>query len=437
LARLGGKGGEVKVWNVEKKQKAFSLPYARDIARSVAWSPDSRRLAAVVQDVGTSAQFSALVISECGAPDAFYEVESLLVDLTCVAWNPTGDRIAIAAGHEIRIANTGTWQWTRTLKGHAGQVWEVAWSPDGSRLASGARDGLVKVWDLDRDEEPLTFRGHAATVWSVAWSPCGQYVVSASQDGSIRFWDASQEARSGVLRGRLGVAWSPNGRWLAAWGEKEDTLELLDAATGELLREFEAPEHGGFVFDPKGTRVAGGGSSLKIWDCTSGRKVLEEITVEATWSLAWSPDDRMLAAVELGPVLRIWDLATREARALVLDLDDFGSLAWSPTSKLVAIAFVSQQVVVYDVESPEEVQRFRTDPRRSAWGWCGHFSIAWDPAGERLVAGSVEGAVVVWDVPSGAEVLRTRGHVANVFAVAWSPDGRRIASASDDHTVKI
>jgi tetratricopeptide (TPR) repeat protein len=109
-----------------------------------------------------------------------------------MAFSPDGTHLASSGGGDtVRVWDLTTGREALALKGHAGQVNSVAFSPDGSRLASGGDDGTVRVWDAAAGREVLTLKGHTYGVLSVAFSPDGRRLASASHDGTVRVWDAA------------------------------------------------------------------------------------------------------------------------------------------------------------------------------------------------------------------------------------------------------
>ena len=67
----------------------------------------------------------------------------------------------------------------------------VAWSPDGTRIASGSVDQTVQVWDAADGRNVYTYYGHSNTVSSVAWSPDGKRIASGSIDLTVQVWKAN------------------------------------------------------------------------------------------------------------------------------------------------------------------------------------------------------------------------------------------------------
>jgi hypothetical protein len=95
------------------------------------------------------------------------------------------------------------------FSGHEGSVWSVAFSLDGTRLASGGSDGAIRLWSVDEPAaEPVVFSGHKSTVWSVVFSPDGTWLASGGRDGTVRLWRVSLEelARIGCQQVRRNLS---------------------------------------------------------------------------------------------------------------------------------------------------------------------------------------------------------------------------------------
>ncbi|TAK34773.1 MAG: hypothetical protein EPO28_15585, partial [Saprospiraceae bacterium] len=102
---------------------------------------------------------------------------------------PDGTKLASGSWDSmVKVWDVATQQELFTLEGHEGTVTSVAFSPDGTKLASGSWDKTVKVWDVAAQQELFTLEGHEGTVTSVAFSPDGSKLVSGSDDKTVKVW---------------------------------------------------------------------------------------------------------------------------------------------------------------------------------------------------------------------------------------------------------
>ena len=165
------------------------------------------------------------------------QLAGTMTDGTLLGWaGPKTVRDDAAPGDDgkVRIWDTASGTTTATLTGHDGGVRSVAWSPDGTRLASGSADATVRIWDTaSGTTTTATLSGHDGGVLAVASSLDGTRLASCSDDATVRIWDAASGTTTATLTGHdggvLAVAWSPDGTRLAS-GSDDGTVQVADAA---------------------------------------------------------------------------------------------------------------------------------------------------------------------------------------------------------------
>jgi WD40 repeat protein len=355
-----------------------------------------------------------------------------------VAWSPDGTRLATAGWDMTARVWDAAGREVLALRGHTSGIQAVAWSPDGRRLATASVDGTARVWEASDGHELVPLRGHVAPVLSVDWSPDGLRLVTGGLDGAVKVWDAagreigSVPAHDGVVHS---VAWSPDGKWLATGG-RDKAARVWEAATRRPIRALEG--HTGEVWSvawsPDGTRLASASddATVKVWDAAAGKELLElKGHTSRVMSVVWSRDGTRLATGSRDGTAKVWDAATgREALAFKGHVYAVNSVAWFPDGKGLATGSEDGTVKTWDAVEGRQFVPLKGHTN-------GVFSLAWSPDGARLAAGSSDGTTKVWDAAVGREILTLKGHTGRVMSVAWSPVGERLATGSWDRMVRV
>jgi WD40 repeat protein len=249
LAVLTDQG--VHLYQEDTFQEVWFAPYQGD-AIDVVFSPDGTLIAAKFV-TGIAKNTVVLWNVENGQLWRTWEGESLMSEGTGIAFSPDGTTLASGSVtfNVVDLWDVHTGSLLRRigyfddemgpLFGSGGRVWwRVAWSSDGNRLAFGSFDGRLVVWDLEKDEPLHLLKGHQSWVWDLAFSPDGTKLVScAGSPGQMILWDMATAEQLFILSDQVGqcrgdFAWSPDGTTLASSIEY-GTVTLWDVRAGEQL----------------------------------------------------------------------------------------------------------------------------------------------------------------------------------------------------------
>ena len=395
----------------EWSRRIAELEEARNHAEAMARQAEARRLAAAAE-LGLASREISLQIPIALA------VESLRKDFVFETDIATRHAIRNAA-HQISLLN------------HGATVTAVAFSPEGSRIASASEDG-ASVFDAHTGGEIWRLK-RGSPVTAVAFSPDGTRVVIGSNDNSAQVFDAITGAELASLQHGgpvVAVVFSPDGSRVAT-GSEDNSARVFDAITGAELARL---QHGGpvvaVVFSPDGSRVATGSNdnSARVFNTTTGTELARFEHNGPITAVAFSLDGSRVATGSLDGRARVFAITSG---AELSRMDQGGAVlavGFSPGGSFLATGGNDHFARVFDATTGAEKCRME----------CGGdvLAVAFSPDGARVATGNRDGSARVFDGATGAELSRI-DHGGAVVAVAFSPDGSRVASGSWDGTARV
>ena len=309
---------------------------------------------------------------------------------TTAAWSPDGNWLAVASGDFLYLLSTG--QLTAGGPGeaprsisppaghHIGSLTQgLGFSPDNLWLSAASRDGNIRVWrshDLAQSpaaEPVLTIEAHRKGANTVAFSPDGTRLASGGNDAVARFWGLPGGDRLGLMIGGTyavpSIAFLPDGKTLAVING--DRIRLREVGSERIIGTF-ASEAGlySIAVSPDGHLLAAGGSDnrIRLWDPGTAFKtgserypvprLLEGHTGQVgtfralIWRVSFSPDGRLLASAGGDGTVRLWDVA---AGALVETYRSHpggaSSVAFHPLGQYLASTGLDGRLVIYRLGS--------------------------------------------------------------------------------------
>jgi WD40 repeat protein len=318
------------------------------------------------------------------------------------------------------------------------------WSPDGKRFVTEGPEetGLVDIRDAETGESLLSFQGHDVDVNGVAFSADGSMLATTGDDGALKVWDSETGDPLADLRGpvspALGPSFSPDGSLVAAAWPFDDEVRVFDVATGDLVHLLGLPGPFTTSFSPDGKRlgiaIAGPDrSEAVVVDVGTGNKVFtlrgQEFGVN---DVDWSPDGRWIATSAIDETVRIWDGGTGKPRYTL-----FGHAAavtnadWSPDSSRLVTGSDDGTAKVWEISEAGGRELLSLSAQDTRAGITG---VAFSPRGDRVMTGDIEiSAVQVWDVSDSgdAEWANLNADPSTFTSVAFTPDGRLATSGSE------
>ncbi|KAL6795511.1 hypothetical protein J3E68DRAFT_404487 [Trichoderma sp. SZMC 28012] len=405
-----------------------------DFVRSVAFSPDGRFLASASDD-----QTVRVWDVETGAAQLMLEHEDWVYSVT---FSPTGQLASGSRDGIIRLWDLSTGYCCLRLPKQENSVRKVRFSPDGKKLIVSFRTKLL-LWDLsnlgDHTPKEIDPYDENGVIYAVAFSPQGTSIASGGHQHNIKIWDTQNFNIEKELRGHEddvnSIVFSQDEKRLVS-GSDDYTVKLWSLETGEVLWTFNCGyEVFGVTFSQDDSLVVVGSDKIRVFESDTGvQKYVLRGHKRSALSVAFSPQGR-LASGSSDTTIRLWGsegIVGNDTTNALEEPINYGStniITMSSDGKYLASAS-GKGIYLWDGITGQPAKKHEILQSTI-------MSISFSPDGKRLVSSSRDEKVRVWDVTTGDICHTFRGHSDWVRSAVFSPDGLYIASASDDSTVRI
>ncbi len=368
--------------------------------------------------------------------------------VTDLAWSPDGSKLATAIyingchvdkpwTSPVMINDGSQYDALNLMSFDANNcsVMSVDWNPDGTQIVGTTLDGNAYVWDVQTGKVLITAQQKQPNKSFAKWSPNGNEILSGTSDNTFELWNP----KTGVFIRRLKINgttadWSPDGRQIVVGNQTNHQVYVYHVQSDKTVLTLSGHTAGitSVSWSPDGKKLGSTSEdgTAKIWDAASG-KLLTTLVGHTgkVFSIDWNPVLEQVVTVGEDRTGRVWEIPT--GKQIDLSHGVVNTAAWSPKGDLIAygdiynISGIAPAPIVYLQPPPETFIS----------------SVAWSPNGKQIAVGyatdTCEPApnlytIDVLDAVSHQVVQKLSGSNCDIMSMDWSPDGTKLAAASLD-----
>ena len=278
------------------------------------------------------------------------------------------------------------------LEGHAGNVNDLSFSPDGKTIVSVSGDASVRLWNSDGSLRKVLW-GHTKPVHRGSFSPDGQ-IIATIGDAELKLWNVVDGTEIKTLPGAYfgSVAFSSNGQMFAAPNPKENAISIFDRNGLEVqsLPGFERQEFN-YQFGQ-----------------SSGHQIR---------SLSFSSDDSFLAVAN-GNLVKLQYLETGETKTLEGHKYWVNSVDINPDNQLIVSASEDGEIKLWNQKG--SLLKTIEENQDSIW------DVTFSPNDQKFLSASHDGTIKIWD-REGSLLETIETQIGSARSISHSPDGQVIA----------
>lgn len=478
--------GEIRLWDLKKGVMRWSSRVHPGPVMDIQFDHSGKRIISAGTMFGRRTPAGLVIVWDANSGSELWRQEA--ASSHTAAFTPNDQRVVIAHSNGlIAVHDAATGKLERNWRGHAGNINDLSFWPDGKRFVTGGRDGFFRIWEIDSGEKILEVpfgdtrrttccsdgRGLAVCahngkamvydfhdqhlrethefhlgnrVGAFEFSSDGQYLVVSALNQAIRLIDPKSGRVAREFHGHNGdaldAAMSRDGMWLATsglgesvsiWNLAADRNEFSKTYVGPFLKDVEYSPSGKYVamamgFNTNGARYDD--QTVKLWNTTT-RDFVPGFRGHTDWltGVAIDPQERWVLSGSLDKTARLWSFPDGRP----------GPVLMAPTP-VMEVAFTEKGDTAVTVESDGSLRTWNAadGSPKANWNAPGSVACMASHPKEFLIATSGDSGVVwLWRKTGGEPQRLTPDGASRIMRLAFSTDGDWLAAARDDATIDV
>ncbi|MEQ8677878.1 MAG: protein kinase [Aggregatilineales bacterium] len=418
----GATGGVMSLWSVDTGDLIQQFYGHTDIISGIVFLPDGERVASVswdrtlrLWDISTGIEvqryesFEDKLLNLSVSADGQF----LLTNSGDFGGNEISMESENSKDTSVWLIDLLSRDEERRYVGSTDWIWSVDINQDETRLVSGtgplttptsgvANDSLVRIWDYATGEVLHELAGHTETVEAVAFSPNGTRIISGAWDGQLILWetDSGEEIRRYITPEEFNYTnakFLPDGTQFVT-STTAGTIILWDVETGEEIRRFEGHTRDvdGIDINSDGTILASGSYDLtiRLWNIQTGEEIRQLLGhTDRVNDVAFNSDGTRLLSSAWDSSLRLWDVESGEELHVFNGHNGptFG-IAFSPDNTVFVSGSADSTVRLWDISTGQEIRRLDGHTN-----WISEVLFLQD--GEHVISGAQDNTIRLWQTP--------------------------------------